>query len=447
MFSTGAGSDDEDDDLFALLAEEKDTTHRTKPKFHAKPLSSRQKTQPSSSEGTPSHTEQQPDTVNEGERPFSGESEERPKSRVGELGKLPESIATRPTVVPGSDTQTLGKSIAGEGRRRAGVCSGGRVGTNSHTAPGVFEMGNEDDLLSGMGLDDSGSSSQPKPSTHRPTDSTEQSPTQQERFSGEDRRSRSEKAARDEENHMFGGYTPSVTSSGPRRQGLPTNLSSSRGRNSQTLQHSRTDAPQLSSEFHTPTETGTRDTQQTVTTKVPTLQDTGGRPVKKSVRFAETTESSKTSSYLTQPQQNEGPTDRERETHSDQETTREPHHQLQTTTSGGDGGPKPSVSEVKLEHPVFPWQQRRRRDQGLFDSNTVQAKKLPHISDAESQPTTSLVVEAPTTDRQRSPQERQSRREPDRSIVEPHTTGTSAESEGNKLIDSLKVSYKYLFYT
>ena len=440
MFSTGAGSDDEDDDLFALLAEEKDTTHRTKPKFHAKPLSSRQKTQPSSSEGTPSHTEQQPDTVNEGERPFSGESEERPKSQkapVEELGKLPESIATRPTVVPGSDTQALGRTVAGEGRRRVGVCSGGRARTNSHTAPGVFEMGNEDDLLSGMGLDDSGSSSQPKPSTRRPTDSTKQSPTHQEKFSGEDRRSRSEKAAGDEENQMFGGYTPSVTSSGPRRQGLPTNLSSSRGSNSQTLQHSRTDKPQLNSEFRTPTETGNRETLQKVASKVPTLQDTGGRPVKKSVRFAETTESSKTSSSLAQPQQNEGLTDRERETHSDQETTHEPHRQLQTTTSGGEGGPKPSVSEVKLEHPVFPWQQRRRRDQGLFDSNTVQAKKFPHISDAESQPTTSIAVEAPT-DRQRSPQERQSRREPDRSIVESH-------SEENKLTDSLKVSY--FFYT
>lgn len=396
------------------MADEAEERTRARPKFRMKPISSRQSAPDiaTSIDSESRHTmEPQQEKQLEQVR-MSGETEERPKSRKGCV-PLPERLTTTTTSTAtsnssGPDILTL-DDLTGNGGENTmvrtkigGKVEGGRErvgGRGSHAGSGVDFEG-EDDILSGMGLDDSSTPrragrfdfcSQKKPS--RVTEPQDQSSPQTtdggaatnkgpEAESGKDKGSKE-----DEESYVFGGYLPSVVS-GTRRVGLPV----SEGRSGRALEagfHStRHEASQIVKE------PGSIRKQQPVAEQQKHSPDESMGPgSKKSVRFADEVESgtersSATATATSQPdsdnthkhvlskQRVSGEMREEREAGNDALSEVETERQLlqaKIPHVGEDDRSKTvkqSEPEGRLEHPVFPWQQRKR-DRGLVGQDHI----------------------------------------------------------------------------
>ena len=274
------------DDLLDLLTDEpEESTSRTKsrPKFQMKPKSSHGSKLKDGTFGKNDSTESVSHTAGRMIEPqhavkerlqqmgASGEEEDEwPKSRKG-LTEIPQRRSTSAidssAPAPASTSSSAGgftldglPKSGGEGNREKkegeGEGRGGTVGRDgksrgdraSHTSGGV-DFGSEDDVLSGLGLDDNDALLKPRNvssrtqqrgsrvtellgsvSTHsRPketkTDLEQASTTGTEIVSlkekAKEKHGNVENEGDEDESYQFGGYLPSVVS-GPRRTGLPT---------------------------------------------------------------------------------------------------------------------------------------------------------------------------------------------------------------------------------
>ena len=399
-----------------MLAEEKEDTHRTRqrPKFRAK---SRHNTSSSSAEAG----KDDPEVTVSGKEDFlkavPEEPTERPKSRKGQVKvpeNVPETITTslqstaRSGGTSGPDILTLGDSgTRGEERKIGGFKQRGR--SEGKILNDEFDMEDEDDLLSGMGLDDG----KPNPiSTQKTESSATPTPKMPQKSSiqtnGEEVKAQFEekdppksvKAEDHEESFMFGSYTPSI--SGPRRRGLPTGsstggssllperpaFSSAGERHKQTsgTEPSELKLSQAGREAEKIPE-GAQKAKHSKT-EVKAASEAVGRPTKKFVRFAESTDSPTATQALPQPQQfvrfaesTDSPTATQALPQPQQsevlhksgrrmEETTEPQQELIPSPKHSDERDSHPVSSgPKLEHPVFPWQQRQQRRHGLADNH------------------------------------------------------------------------------
>lgn len=376
-----------------MLVEEKEDTHRIRqrPKFRAK---SRHNTSSSSAEAS----KDDPEVAASGKEDFLKAVPEkpidRPKSRKGQVKvpeNVPETITTSlqstagsgrtsgPDILTLSDSGTHGEEGKISGFKQRGRSEGKRLNDE-------FDMEDEDDLLSGMGLDDG----KPKPvSTQKTESSATPTPKMPHKSSiqtnGEEVKAHFEEKdppksvkAEDEESFMFGSYTPSI--SGPRRRGLPTG-SSTGGRSplperpafssagERHKQTSGTEPSELkSSQAGREAEKIPEGAQKAKhsKTEVKFASEAVGRTTKKSVRFAESADSPTATQALPQPQQPEVLHKSGRRT----EETTEPRQELiQSPKHGGERDSCSVSSGPKLEHPVFPWQQRQQRRRGLADNH------------------------------------------------------------------------------
>ena len=396
----------DDDDLFNLLADEKEEKVKHRPKFRAKSQTPREKVE---LQKTPSE-----------------ETVDRPKSRKGPVKlpeKLPETITSALEPASGSregsgaNIRTLDGSGAEKKASALIKREATKRGKGRLSASSGFVVEEEDDLLSSMGLDDG------KPrslSTQRPSSSTvherpAKSPVQEEvkntKSLSEEERNPSTKGgekAEDEDSYVFGGYTPSISSSGPRRKGLPTSISTGggsllperpafRGRNthSSELQMSSVQA-------RTPAEIGHKDSIKDFETEqmieqVKPPPEVAGRPAKKSVRFAGSLDLATGTSSLPLPEELHKGKKRENGEVLGQETTTD--EEIQTLKTGGERDIGLVGSEPKLEHPVFPWQQRRqkRRDVGVVgDRSSTNPLHTTSLTSTATPPTSDILTQQAT---------------------------------------------------
>lgn len=371
-----------------MLVEEKEDTHRTRqrPKFRAK---SRHNTSSSSAEAS----KDDPEVAASGKEDFlkavPEKTIERPKSRKGQV-KVPENVPETVTTslqstagssgTSGPDILTLGDSgTRGEEGKISGFKQRGR--SEGKRLNDEFDIEDEDDLLSGMGLDDG----KPKPVNTQKTESsaTPKMPHKSSiqtniKAQFEERNPAKSEKAEKEESFMFGSYTPSI--SGPRRRGLPTGsgtggssvlperpaFSSAGGKHNQTTgaESSELKLSQAGREAKKTSEDAQKAKHSK--TEVKATSEAVGRPTKKSVRFAESADSPTATQALPQPQQPEVLHKRGRRT---EETTEPQQELIQSPKHGGERDSRPVSLEPKLEHPVFPWQQRQQRRHGLADNH------------------------------------------------------------------------------
>ena len=378
-----------------MLAEEKEDTHRTRqrPKFRAK---SRHNTSSSSAEAG----KDDPEVTVSGKEDFlkavPEEPTERPKSRKGQVKvpeNVPETITTslqstaRSGGTSGPDILTLGDSgTRGEERKIGGFKQRGR--SEGKILNDEFDMEDEDDLLSGMGLDDG----KPNPiSTQKTESSATPTPKMPQKSSiqtnGEEVKAQFEekdppksvKAEDHEESFMFGSYTPSI--SGPRRRGLPTGSStggssllperpafSSAGERHKQTSGTEPSELKLVSQAGREAEKIPEGAQKAKhsKTEVKVASEAVGRPTKKSVRFAESADSPTATQALPQPQQ---PEVLHKIGRRMEEMTEPQQELIQSPKHSGERDSHPVSSETRLEHPVFPWQQRQQRRRGLADNH------------------------------------------------------------------------------
>jgi hypothetical protein len=397
--STAAVSDD-DDDLFNLLADEKEEKVKHRPKFRAKSQAPREKE--NSEQKTPSE-----ETV-----------DSRPKSRKGPVKlpeKLPETITSALEPASGSretsgpDILTLDSS-GGEKKASASMKRGSNEATKRGKgrlfASSEFVVEEEDDLLSGMGLDDGSSSHKPRSlSTQRPSgaavhETPAKSSVQEEvkntKSLSEERNpsTKGDDKAEDEDSYVFGGYTPSISSSGPRRKDLPTSISTGggsllperpafRGRNTHSSELQMSGV-----EVRKPAEIGHKEDFETeqMIEQVKPPPEVAGRPAKKSVRFAGSLHLATGTNSLPLSEELHKGEKRENGEVSGQETTTD--EEIQTLKTGGERDILVG-SEPKLEHPVFPWQQRRqKRRDGSTNPTSLTSRAPPPTPDTLTQQTT-----------------------------------------------------------
>ena len=394
----------DDDDLFNLLADEKEEKVKHRPKFRAKSQTPREKVE---LQKTPSE-----------------EPVDRPKSRKGPVKlpeKLPETITSALEPASGSREGSGAniRTLDGSGAEKKDSAlikrdsnEATKRGKGRLSASSGFVVEEEDDLLSSMGLDDGSSLHKPRSlSTQRPSGSTvhetpAKSPVQEEvrttKSLSEKERNPSTKGgekAEDEDSYVFGGYTPSISSSGPRRKGLPTSISTGggsllserpafRGRNthSSELQMSGVEARK-------PAEIGHKDSIETeqMIEQVKPPPEVAGRPAKKSVRFAGSLD---LATGTNSPEELHKRKKREKGEVSGQETTTD--EEIQTLKTGGIGL---VGSEPKLEHPVFPWQQRqqKRRDVGVVgDRGSTNPLHTTSLTSTATPPTPDTLTQQAT---------------------------------------------------
>ena len=384
----------DDDDLFNLLADEKEEKVKHRPKFRAKSQAPREK-ENSELQKTPSE-----------------ETVDRPKSRKGPVKlpeKLPETITSALEPASGS-RETSGPDIltldsSGGEKKASGLI---KRGSNEATKRGKgrlceFVVEEEDDLLSGMGLDD-GSSSH-KPRSLRPSGSAVHETVQEEvkntKSLSEERNpsTKGDDKAEDEDSYVFGGYTPSISSSDPRRKDLPTSISTGgsggsllperpafRGRNTHSSELQMSGV-----EVRKPAEIGHKEDFETeqMIEQVKPPPEVAGRPAKKSVRFAGSLHLATGTNSLPLSEELHKGEKRENGEVSGQETTTD--EEIQTLKTGGERDILVG-SEPKLEHPVFPWQQRRqKRRDGSTNPTSLTSRAPPPIPDTLTQQTTERV--------------------------------------------------------
>ena len=415
---------DFDDDLLSLLAvdvEESTNQTRTRPKFWMKPTSSRQKDSTTTSDMDTAHIGSQP-AIEEQLVPgrMEGKAEERPKSRRGHLQLLeePSKAAATTSIASGGgfgvDILKLDHSPESKvesGTKRMGL--GGKVERgcetrrrvekrDTHSSSGV-EFGDEDDdMLIEMGLSDTDMPPRLKRFDHQSqknVPSSKSEPLDQlKMMSGEltqatkgseitSGRNKEREDGKDEESYAFGGYLPSVAS-GPRQGGLLNNKARS-GRHLDAGFHTTRQG------FDTESETGglmraTHKPRQSISEKQQKqgpVEDTGS--TKKFVRFADEVESedivpsnNTNTSSQSEPERPHNPllsaqgVSREGKGEGENEVL-EKNNELVQTKEPRDGEEGDLSKEVKqgthenrLEHPVFPWQQKKR-NRGLVDGHNV----------------------------------------------------------------------------
>ena len=310
---------------------------KTRPKFHMKPLSPRQKSSKVLSDPAPllklqTSGDGQPHAKSVEIIPTE-ESENRPKSGKG-LTQLSEKKPLETTTPSGGKSALSLDNIAGSGVARKATSAGEK---ETHVESG-FDVYDTDDLLSGMGFNTTGISHTPRSfgllseklpsrlsdSPHETGDETTKEMMVSIRSDTKRGKGMVDKndEVEDEESYMFGGYMPSVAS-------------------------------------------GSRQpTKETV------------QPTKKSVRFAESEPSGINTSYQSEPERPHSPvmttlrgrgvTREVEETEAvDKEVTNLLQVQVEAPSHEHNGDLKQDISASKLEHPVFPWQQRKKRDLGL----------------------------------------------------------------------------------
>ena len=393
---------DFDDDLLSLLSdepEEKTSGVRHRPKFQMK---SRQKGPDMATSGESSSSGHLTDVV-EGQLEqvaMSDGSEERPKSRRGH-SQPPERLS-KPSI-PSSSSSGLDILTRGSVSRNEGGISiektseGERLESNvsegrkrveekrSHSTSRVDFEG-EDDLLSGLGLSDE-DTSQPKSFLGQKRLSR---PLDLEKTDGKrSMESKSGETEDKEEGYMFGGYLPSVAS-GSRRVGLPTSEERS-GRSSEASSHYGTTG---STQYrHQLKQSVPKDLKQSP------IEDVTG-PAKKSVRFSDEVTndielSNTTTSVSHQPRTDNKPvlnTQRvsevpKKETEYGNESpsaeTVAQSMEVETTPYREEEGWSKTVgqdeSEGRLEHPVFPWQ-HKKRDKGLLGHHDMISESKNKLS-------------------------------------------------------------------
>ena len=357
---------------------------KPKPKFRMRSSSTQKRPSLSSEAGPRTTSEPAPDDLGV-TRTLSGEAEGRPKSRKESVleRKQFNAILPSPFKLSGSSehVQTLGESLE-RGSMKAAVGSGAAV-----KREGRVRKEREDDLLSGMELDDGEGDEKPKPFKVNTKDQPPSVPesladqTENKVGSGESKEmARKSGKPLDEDSHiMFGGYTPSVMS-GHGRAGLPitrgTRPSERKSEPKRPVfsrsERGATTVPVVHQQQHGHSEEDIVEERQRAVVR----ED---KPARKSVRFAETLESS----TLESPE-----SEAERESVTNQQKFMEDDHDtlsntkmaakglLQSKKEGpalGEGGGKfqQSDSEPLLEHPVFPWQMKqRKRDLGGHTSGS-----------------------------------------------------------------------------
>lgn len=309
---------------------------------------------------------------------MSDGSEERPKSRRGHL-QPPERLSK--TTIPAGSSSGLNILTRDSVSRNEGEISTEKTSEGERLEPSVSEgrkrveekrshstsrvdFEGEDDLLSGLGLSDE-DTSQPRSFLGQKRLSK---PLDLQKTDGrKNMESKSGGTEDKEEGYMFGGYLPSVAS-GTRRVGLPTSEGRS-GRPSEASSHHGT--------------TGSAQYKHQLKKLVPKdlkhgpIEDVTA-PAKKSVRFSDEVTndielSNTTTSVSHQPRTDALNTQRvsevprkekEYENGSPSAETGAQSLQAKITPYKEEDGLTKTVGqnepEGRLEHPVFPWQQKKR---------------------------------------------------------------------------------------
>ena len=413
-----------DDDILSLLAVdvgESTNQTRPRPKFQMKPASSGQKDNTTTSDVATSNVPDPQPAIEEQLEPerTSEKAEERPKSKRGHLqsSEKPSQSTATTSIASGSSfgmdilkldhspertgeggTKRMGMSgkVERNGETLRGVGNGG-----SHSGSGVEFEDEDENMLMGLGLSNGDVPPRPRRLDYQSQKKIPSTMSDQLKTSGElsqstkgseigSRRNQEGESGKDEGSYAFGGYLPSVAS-GTRQVGLPV----SETRSSRHLEAGFRSTRQRSLRGDKEPETtghvhATHKTRQSVSEqrqKQGPTEDIGS--AKKSVRFADEVESegislSNDTSTSSQPEPDKShdplliaqrTSRKERgeggnEALMEMEANKELPQAKDTVREEEGDSSREGRSDSKLEHPVFPWQQRKR-DRGLVDGQIV----------------------------------------------------------------------------
>ena len=409
-----------DDDLFDFLKEEKEESSRIKPKpkFRLKPKSSPQpssvletatsNTSPAGDSKTATDDQQEPASEESTKDLQSWDAGDGSKSRKGHAqhsealtdNALLSKSSSRNT---GPDIPTVHEAPDNEGERskqKSVAAATVKRGSSNETkeAGGNVSSGldleEEDDLLSGLGLDDSrhkpkadvlfrkkiSSRASASPVQAAPQRVGSESTTKKSDSSG---KSTGGSNTEDEASGVFGGYIPSVVS-GPRRSGLPTTTAAIAGRRSNTSLEVNSHSTRLGSSPADPEPKKTvlkHQLEVPVAEQLKTLgpSEAKSQHAKKTVRFAETEAS--TDGHQPEAEGSHNPALATRRVRGEKtekvETEVENPQVMEPLPSGSEREARQNEPEHKLEPPVFPWQRQKKRGPSTLDSrNSLQRERV-----------------------------------------------------------------------